>query len=69
VELDYIFNETLEEDSLVGKFALVNRAPVMAAWAMIVLERLGFNRSEALSLGTYSISFGPHSHLATLKRA
>ena len=30
---------------------VVNRAPVMLAWSVMVAERLGFNREEALSLG------------------
>lgn len=29
----------------------VNRAPVMALWAAVVAERLGFDRDEALTLG------------------
>ena len=30
---------------------LINRAPVLALWATVVAERLGFSRDEALSLG------------------
>lgn len=30
---------------------LVNRAPVLALWAAVVAERLGFDREEALTLG------------------
>ena len=29
----------------------INRAPVMALWAAVVAERLGFDKGEALSLG------------------
>jgi len=29
----------------------INRAPVLTLWAAVVAERLGFERSEALSLG------------------
>jgi hypothetical protein len=29
----------------------INRAPVLALWATVVAERLGFSRDEALSLG------------------
>jgi hypothetical protein len=29
----------------------INRAPVLALWAAVVAERLGFSRDEALSLG------------------
>jgi hypothetical protein len=31
---------------------VVNRAPVMMAWAAVVAEKLGFMREEALSVGT-----------------
>ena len=47
------FHELLDEDALRHKFTVVNRAPVMMAWACIVAERLGFSRDEALSIGTY----------------
>jgi hypothetical protein len=30
---------------------LINRAPVLALWATVVAERLGFSRDEALSIG------------------
>lgn len=33
------------------KSVVVNRAPVMTAWACVVAERLGFQRQEALSIG------------------
>ncbi len=29
----------------------INRAPVLALWATVVVERLGFSRDEASSLG------------------
>lgn len=32
--------------------AIVNRAPIMTAWAMVVAEHMGFKREEALSIGT-----------------
>lgn len=50
VEFEYTFNEILEESLLKGRYAVVNRAPVMTAWAVILLERLAFTRTEALSL-------------------
>ncbi|OCH94137.1 hypothetical protein OBBRIDRAFT_198789 [Obba rivulosa] len=43
------FNEVLDEET---KFAVVNRAPIMTAWAFIVAERLGFQREEALSIAS-----------------
>lgn len=48
------FNEVTDESILEPKHTVVNRAPVMAAWATIVAERLGFKRSEALSIGVSS---------------
>jgi hypothetical protein len=45
------FHELLDEDTLKSKSAVVNRAPVMMAWACVVAERLGFSREEALSIG------------------
>lgn len=45
------FHELLDEDVLRLKSAVVNRAPVMMAWACVVAERLGFSREEALSIG------------------
>lgn len=32
---------------------MVNRAPLLTIWAMIVAERLGFEREEALSIGRF----------------
>jgi hypothetical protein len=34
-----------------GHTVTINRAPVLALWATVVAERLGFSRDEALSLG------------------
>ncbi|RXW24679.1 hypothetical protein EST38_g1137 [Candolleomyces aberdarensis] len=46
------FNEVLDEDILKSKFIVVNRAPVMTAWATVVAERLNFKREEALSIAS-----------------
>ena len=46
------FHELLDEDALEHKATVVNRAPIMMAWACVVAERLGFSREEALSIGT-----------------
>jgi hypothetical protein len=48
---NFDFKEILDEDLLKVKSAVINRAPVMTAWAVIVAERLGFERQEALSIG------------------
>ncbi|GAA5955585.1 hypothetical protein JCM3765_006822 [Sporobolomyces pararoseus] len=50
VEQDLDFDEIEYEEGLVKKFVIVNRAPVMNAWATVVAERLGFSRQEALSI-------------------
>jgi hypothetical protein len=61
------FHELLDEDALMRKSAVVNRAPIMMAWSCVVAERLGFSREEALSIGMPSphlpppSSFTPHS--------
>ncbi|PPR07041.1 hypothetical protein CVT26_005242 [Gymnopilus dilepis] len=46
------FNEVLDEETLKGKATLINRAPVMMAWAMYVAERMHFTRAEALSIAS-----------------
>ncbi|KAG8218580.1 hypothetical protein J3R82DRAFT_4221 [Butyriboletus roseoflavus] len=40
------------DEVLKVKGTVVNRAPLMTAWATIVAERLGFEREEALSIGS-----------------
>ncbi|KZT74355.1 hypothetical protein DAEQUDRAFT_701623 [Daedalea quercina L-15889] len=46
------FTEVLDETVLAKKFTVVNRAPIMMAWAFVVAERLGFQREEALSIAS-----------------
>lgn len=48
---NFDFDEVLDEDVLKRKSSVINRAPVMTAWAVVVAERLGFEREEALSIG------------------
>ena len=48
---NFDFKEVVDEDLLRMKSAVINRAPVMTAWVMVVAERLGFRREEALSIG------------------
>ncbi|KAI0307152.1 hypothetical protein B0F90DRAFT_1807827 [Multifurca ochricompacta] len=47
-----VFHELLDEDMLKHKSVVVNRAPIMMAWACVVAERLGFSREEALSIAS-----------------
>ncbi|RDX55584.1 hypothetical protein OH76DRAFT_751615 [Lentinus brumalis] len=46
------FHEVLDEEAIKPKYTVVNRAPVMMAWAFVVAERLGFQREEALSIAS-----------------
>ncbi|KAF7433007.1 hypothetical protein PC9H_004951 [Pleurotus ostreatus] len=46
------FGPVLDEQVLMGKSVVVNRAPVMSAWATVVAERMGFKREEALSIAS-----------------
>ncbi|KAI0661016.1 hypothetical protein C8Q70DRAFT_1044290 [Cubamyces menziesii] len=46
------FNEVLDEEVIKTKYTVVNRAPIMMAWAFVVAERLGFKREEALSIAS-----------------
>ncbi|KAF4619664.1 hypothetical protein D9613_005009 [Agrocybe pediades] len=46
------FGEILDEDSLANVYAVINRAPVMMAWATLVAERMHFTRDEALSIAS-----------------
>ena len=36
---------------MANKKLKINRAPVLTLWAAVVAERLGYNKSEALTLG------------------
>ncbi|KAJ3016995.1 hypothetical protein NUW54_g686 [Trametes sanguinea] len=53
------FNEILDEEVIKTKYTVVNRAPIMMAWAFVVAERLGFGREEALSIGMHPPSRSP----------
>ncbi|EJF61207.1 hypothetical protein BD309DRAFT_1072100 [Dichomitus squalens] len=46
------FNEVLDEEAMKSKYTVINRAPIMMAWAFIVAERMGFRREEALSIAS-----------------
>ena len=48
---DFDFKEILYLPTLEIKSLVINKAPILTLWAVIVAERLGFNREEALSLG------------------
>ncbi|KAL0565792.1 hypothetical protein V5O48_016229 [Marasmius crinis-equi] len=44
------FNEVLDENVLRTKSVVINRAPLLSAWATVVAQRMGFRREEALSI-------------------
>ncbi|PIL37119.1 hypothetical protein GSI_00811 [Ganoderma sinense ZZ0214-1] len=46
------FNENLDEEAIRTKSTVINRAPIMMAWAFVVAERMGFQREEALSIAS-----------------
>ncbi|KAF8812514.1 hypothetical protein BYT27DRAFT_7239968 [Phlegmacium glaucopus] len=46
------FNEIVDEKILMTKSTVINRAPVMTAWATFVAERMHFTREEALSIAS-----------------
>ncbi len=47
---------------------MINRAPIMMAWAFVVAERLGFQREEALSIGRQCLFSTPYSSEAVRVR-
>ncbi|KAF8974487.1 hypothetical protein BDZ97DRAFT_1911666 [Flammula alnicola] len=49
---DLNFHEILDEEILRTKSTVINRAPIMMAWAMLVAERMHFSREEALSIAS-----------------
>lgn len=65
---NFDFKEALDEDLLRLKSTVINRAPIMTAWAMVVAERLGFEREEALSIGKWA-SRGPSLLMRTPRTA
>lgn len=54
--LDYHLNPILSLPDLRGRYCYVNRAPVLTAWCVVLLERLGFGRREALSVAHCYVS-------------
>lgn len=57
LEIEYTFNEILDQTLLQGRYAVVNRAPVMTVWATILLEKLNFSHPEALSLAHCYVNY------------
>lgn len=55
-EKSFAFDHVLAETALKGRRVVVNRAPVMTAWAVVVLEAMGFATNEALSLAHCYVS-------------
>ena len=61
------FHAVLDEPALRGRHVLVNRAPVMTAWAVVVLQCLGFQVQEALSLAHCYVSTTAEARAQTLR--
>lgn len=53
---EFAFYPVLDESSLHGRHVVVNRAPVLTAWCVVVLEYMGFATPEALSLAQCYVS-------------
>ncbi|KJA30201.1 hypothetical protein HYPSUDRAFT_175504 [Hypholoma sublateritium FD-334 SS-4] len=60
------FNEIVDEEVLRTKSVVINRAPVMMAWATLVAERLHFSREEALSIASVYTEMNAISKSASL---
>ncbi|KAF9534248.1 hypothetical protein CPB83DRAFT_902202 [Crepidotus variabilis] len=43
------FKEVLDEQEVKAKSVIINRAPVMMAWSLLVAEKMNFSRPEALT--------------------
>jgi hypothetical protein len=54
LQLSYDFAPVLDPADLETRYIHINRAVVLCAWAEVLLERLGFERREALSLGEHA---------------
>lgn len=52
----FAFYPVLDEASLQGRHVVVNRAPVLTAWCVVVLQYMGFAAAEALSLAQCYVS-------------
>ncbi|KAF9485283.1 hypothetical protein BDN70DRAFT_903119 [Pholiota conissans] len=50
--VSFDFNEIFDEETLKTKCVVINRAPVMMAWAMVVAEHMHFLKEEALSIAS-----------------
>ncbi|PKI85499.1 hypothetical protein MVES1_000770 [Malassezia vespertilionis] len=68
-ENEFAFNPVTDSSALHGKFVLVNRAPVMTAWAVVVLQCMGFAADEALSIAQCYVSSTAHARAQALRRA
>ncbi|WFD30166.1 hypothetical protein MSPP1_001183 [Malassezia sp. CBS 17886] len=65
----FAFHAVTDEGALRGRSVVVNRAPVMTAWCVVVLQTLGFSVSEALSLAQCYVSTTANARARTLGRS
>lgn len=65
---DTALGAVLDEKSLRGRHVVVNRAPVLLAWSVVVLQQLGFATQEALSIGACYMRATAVSRAASIGR-
>ncbi|WFD41758.1 hypothetical protein MPSI1_000394 [Malassezia psittaci] len=65
----YNFHPVVDEDTLRGRHVLVNRAPVMTAWSVVVLQYMGFSTPEALSIAQNYVGRTAHARAMAIGRA
>lgn len=65
----YDFHAITQRAMLRGRHVVVNRAPVMTAWAVVVLQYMGFELPEALSLAQCYVSTTAEARARNLQLA
>lgn len=66
---DFVFHPVVDEASLRGRHVVVNRAPVMTAWCVVVLQYMGFTTHEALSIAQDYVARTAHARAVSIGRA
>ncbi|WFC97673.1 hypothetical protein MYAM1_000392 [Malassezia yamatoensis] len=65
----YNFHPVIDEETLRGRHVLVNRAPVMTAWSVVVLQYMGFSTPEALSIAQNYVGRTAHARAVAIGHA
>ena len=66
---DFLFHPVTDEKTLRGRHVVVNRAPVMTAWCVVVLQYMGFTTPEALSIAQNYVGRTAHARAVSIGRA